>query len=198
MIGFIGTSLQIQQIITVHNQWLLTNRSVPYWTTSVFSSAVTNVEWRNHCSHIELSYVLSYESSRVGSYVTTDDPSASLSWNKAPIWGLRPDFYCCQTVVGLLIWGALFDERTGLSFTISAGSQQRSHSWVRFPRDSWSYFTVSNSRFSFSSPPTTRRATVDVVDPASTQVPLLLMNYKSKSKTNSYYGRWSGGQSLSE
>jgi hypothetical protein len=31
------------------------------------------------------------ESSRVESYVTTDGQSASLSWNKAPIWGLRPD-----------------------------------------------------------------------------------------------------------
>jgi hypothetical protein len=30
------------------------------------------------------------------SYVTTDGQSASLSWNKAPIWGLRPDFYYCQ------------------------------------------------------------------------------------------------------
>jgi hypothetical protein len=43
--------------------------------------------------------------------------SASLSWNKAPIWDLRPDLYYCQTVVaGLLMWGALSDERTGLSF----------------------------------------------------------------------------------
>jgi hypothetical protein len=25
------------------------------------------------------------------SYITTDGQSASLSWNKAPIWGLRPD-----------------------------------------------------------------------------------------------------------
>jgi hypothetical protein len=33
-----------------------------------------------------------------------------------PIWGLRPDVYCCQTVAGLLLWGALSDERTGLSF----------------------------------------------------------------------------------
>jgi hypothetical protein len=43
-------------------------------------------------------------------------PSASLSWNKAPIWDLRPDLYYCWTVTGLLIWGALSDERTGLSF----------------------------------------------------------------------------------
>jgi hypothetical protein len=27
------------------------------------------------------------------SYVTTDGLSANLPWNKAPIWGLRPDFY---------------------------------------------------------------------------------------------------------
>jgi hypothetical protein len=41
--------------------------------------------------------------------------AASLSWNKAPIWGLRADHYYCQAVAGLL-WGALTDERTGLSF----------------------------------------------------------------------------------
>jgi hypothetical protein len=29
--------------------------------------------------------------------------SASLSWNKASIWGLRPGLYYCQTVAGLLI-----------------------------------------------------------------------------------------------
>jgi hypothetical protein len=48
----------------------------------------------------------------------TDGRSASLSWNKAPIWDLRPDIYYCQTVAGLLIWGALCDERKGLSFAI--------------------------------------------------------------------------------
>jgi hypothetical protein len=36
----------------------------------------------------------------------TDGQSASLSWNKAPIWDLRPDFYYCQTVADLLMWGA--------------------------------------------------------------------------------------------
>jgi hypothetical protein len=55
------------------------------------------------------------------SYVTTDGQPASLSWNKAPIWGLQPDFYYCLTVADLLILGALSDERTGLSFTIAAG-----------------------------------------------------------------------------
>jgi hypothetical protein len=67
------------------------------------------------------------------SYVTTDGQSASLSWNKAPFWGLRPDLYYCLTVAGLLIWGALSDELSGLSFTIPAGPRQRRHFLVRVP-----------------------------------------------------------------
>jgi hypothetical protein len=55
------------------------------------------------------------------SYVTTDGQSASLSQDKAPIRGLRPDFYYYQTVAGLLMWGAL-SERRCLSFTIAAGT----------------------------------------------------------------------------
>jgi hypothetical protein len=35
----------------------------------------------------------------------------------------------------------------GLSFTIAAGSRQRSHSQVRVPRDLRPYFNVSDSRF---------------------------------------------------
>jgi hypothetical protein len=44
------------------------------------------------------------------SYITIDGQLASLSWNKAYIWGLRPDFYYYQTIAGLLIWGALWRE----------------------------------------------------------------------------------------
>jgi hypothetical protein len=54
------------------------------------------------------------QSSQSQSYITTDGQSVSLSWCQAPIWGLRPDFYYCQTVAGLLMWDALSDERTGL------------------------------------------------------------------------------------
>jgi hypothetical protein len=50
MIGFIGTSITIA---TNYNssQSVTKTRSIPYWTTSVFSSAVTN-----HCSLVELPY----------------------------------------------------------------------------------------------------------------------------------------------
>jgi hypothetical protein len=44
------------------------------------------------------------------------------------------------------MWGALPDERTGLPFTIAVAPRQRSHSQVRDPRDSWTDFTVSDSR----------------------------------------------------
>jgi hypothetical protein len=98
------------------------------------------------------------------SYVTTDCQSASQSRNKAPIWGSR-----CQTVAGLLMWGALSDERTALSFTVAADPRQRSRFRVRVPWESWLYFTVSDSTLPFSSPSTTRRVTVEVLDPASTR-----------------------------
>jgi hypothetical protein len=70
-------------------------------------------------------------------------------------------------------YGTLSDERTGLPFKIAAGPRQRSHFRVLVPRDSWPYFTVSDSRLPFSSPPTTRRATVEVFEPASTWDELL-------------------------
>jgi hypothetical protein len=40
------------------------------------------------------------------------------------------------TVTVLFLWGALSDERTGLSFVYAAGSCQRSLSWFRVPWDS--------------------------------------------------------------
>jgi hypothetical protein len=117
-------------------------------------------------------YCLRFVTSESESYVTTDGQSASLSWYKAPISGLRPDFYCRTeygirlTVTFLISWGALSDERTGLSFVCAAGPCQRSLSRVLVPWDLRPYFTVSELRLPFSSPPTTRRVTVEVFDPA--------------------------------
>jgi hypothetical protein len=93
MIGFVRTSLQLQSIMRAHNQQLCKTRSIPYWTTSVFTSTVTNDE-RPITAHTLNSF------SQSQSYITTDGQSASLSWNKGPIWGLRPDLYYCQTVAG--------------------------------------------------------------------------------------------------
>jgi hypothetical protein len=65
----------------------------------------------------------------------------------------------------LLMWGALSNERAGLSFIMSAGTRQCSHSRVQVPWGSRPYFTVSDSRLPFSSPPTTHRTTVEVLTP---------------------------------
>jgi hypothetical protein len=43
MIGFIVTYLQLQSIITAHNQWLSMTLYIRYWTTNVFSSTVINL-----------------------------------------------------------------------------------------------------------------------------------------------------------
>jgi hypothetical protein len=46
-----------------------------------------------------------------------------------PIWGSRPDFCYCQTVADLSTWGALSDERAGLSL----GSKSVAQSVVTSP-----------------------------------------------------------------
>jgi hypothetical protein len=77
------------------------------------------------------------------------------------------------TVTVLFLWGAPSDERAGLYFVHTAGPCQRNLSRVRVPWDSRPYFTISDLRLPFLSPPTTRRVTVEVFDPASTRVRLL-------------------------
>jgi hypothetical protein len=62
-----------------------------------------------------------------------------------------PDIYYSLTVTAFFLWGALSDERTGLSFVYVPGPRQRSVSRVRVPWDSWTSFTVSDLRLSFSS-----------------------------------------------
>jgi hypothetical protein len=79
-------------------------------------------------------------------------------------------FITCVTVTVLFLWGALSDERTGLSFVYAAGSRKRSRPRVRVPWDSGPYFIFSNLRLPFSSPPTTRRVTVEVFVPDSTRL----------------------------
>jgi hypothetical protein len=63
-----------------------------------------------------------------------------------PIWDPRQYFCYCQTVAGLLLWDAFSDEMMDLSFTIAAGPHHCSNFLVLLSRDSWPYFTVSDSR----------------------------------------------------
>jgi hypothetical protein len=61
----------------------------------------------------------------------TSGQLASLSQCQAPIWGPRPDFFYWHSVVGLLMWGALFDKRTCLLFTVNCWpSPAQSFSWI--------------------------------------------------------------------
>jgi hypothetical protein len=141
--------------LTLHS-WILS-----YWT------AFWILLWMN--------LWLNWIESESESYVKTDGQSAGLSWYNAPIRGLWPDFFLRLeygirlTVTFLIPWGALSDERTGLSFVCAAGPCQRSLSRVLVPWDLRPYFTVSDLRLPFLSPPTTCRVTVEVFDPASTR-----------------------------
>jgi hypothetical protein len=80
----------------------------------------------HHCWSVTVSGLVHFSQSKSQSCVTTDGQSPSLSWCQAPIWGLREDVYYCQTVSGLLMWGALSHVRTGLSFTIETCTTWRS------------------------------------------------------------------------
>jgi hypothetical protein len=120
----------------------LLNTSVPYRKICndisenivvVSSGCLARIKCPGSWTCIQIYYIILYIIPESESYVTTDGQPASLSWSKAPFWGLRPDLYYCLTVAGLLIWGALSDERTGLSFAIATGPRQRSHFLVRVP-----------------------------------------------------------------
>jgi hypothetical protein len=43
MIGFFRAYLQLQSIMTAHNQWRPKTHSIPYWATRVFSSTETDL-----------------------------------------------------------------------------------------------------------------------------------------------------------
>jgi hypothetical protein len=95
-----------------------------------------------------------------------------------PIWSSWPNIYYWFDSYGLVfLWGAPSDERTGLSSLYAAGPCQRSHSQVRVPWYSRPYFTVSDLRLFFSSPPTTHRVTMEVFDSTGNAVPRQSLHY---------------------
>jgi hypothetical protein len=116
----ISTSNVFEVFLLIRLQSLWNLGTTKFFWTHSFSLRLThNCPWTKIVSQVK-------------SYVTTEGQSASVSWNKAHIWGLRPDFYYCQTAVGLLMWVALSNERTDLWFTIAAGPRHRSHFTVSF------------------------------------------------------------------
>jgi hypothetical protein len=66
----------------------------------------------NLLPHLELYSFEPELNSKVKFIIRPTVQSASLSWNKAPIWGLTADLYYCRTVAGLLMLNAFSDERT--------------------------------------------------------------------------------------
>jgi hypothetical protein len=129
------------------------------------------------------------------SYVTTDGQSASLSWNKTPMWGLRPKFITVRHY-GLLWCGALSLTRGRVcrlqlllvlaSAVILRSESPRTHDHILLsqirdppawrarstylypPGTGWPGYTPRHW-VPFPSPPTTLRATVEEFDPASTR-----------------------------
>jgi hypothetical protein len=101
----------------------------------------------------------------IKSYVTTDGQSTSLSWNEAPIWILGPEFYYCQTVAGLLLWGDLTRGRVCclqlllvLASTVILGSESRgTHDHILLSQIRDSLFRrllqLAGLRWRYSTPP---------------------------------------------
>jgi hypothetical protein len=127
VIGFIGHL----QNVTTNNYDSLTELHTPKITVTTADFSV----FTSHCLVATLKLRYDRRSSASQSILVS-----------SPIWGPRPYFCYCQTVAGLLMWGALPDERMDLSYTFAADPRQRSHSRVRAPRDWWPYFSVSDSR----------------------------------------------------
>jgi hypothetical protein len=121
----------LQFLCSRRARWL----TLHIWTHSAIFSAYLPEPNSRLTAHLERLNSTDYSESEF--YVTTDGQSTSLSWNKASIWGLWPDFYYCQTVAGLLMWGAFSDERMGLSLLLTP--HQRSYSRVQVPWDLWPY-----------------------------------------------------------
>jgi hypothetical protein len=82
----------------------------PHWPTSNSSSTVNT-------DSQPLVPIRSNPTSQSQSHIAIDAQSVSQSvLVSIPIWDPWPDIYYCLTVTVLLLWGALSDERTGLSF----------------------------------------------------------------------------------
>jgi hypothetical protein len=111
-------------------------------------------------------------------------PTVSLYWCKTPFGTQDQILVNVRELRSFFMWGALSDERTGLSFTTAAVLISRDHILLYQIRDSptlrarspylyppgtrWPSYTPRHW-VPFSSPPTTRKATVEVFESVSTR-----------------------------
>jgi hypothetical protein len=101
------TGLRVSPLLLWLTWFWFTNRSLIQLPLSAGKHSTAE-----HWTFLRLNYYL-FVQSQSQSYITTDGQSASLSWNNAHIWGLRPDLYCCQTVAGFVHVGRSFWREDG-------------------------------------------------------------------------------------
>jgi hypothetical protein len=150
--------------------------SWPRWRLPSWARSVLNTwdwGWRTY-------YLIMTSEVKVTLRLTVGE---SVSLGVKPKLGLMTRYLLLFDSYGLVFfWGALSDVRTGLSFVYAAGPCQRSLSWFWVPWNWRPYFTFSDLRLPLSSPPTTRRVTVEVFDPASTRVHNIQHSFEKKNE----------------
>jgi hypothetical protein len=132
MIGFTGTSLQLQlEQLTVNGL----PRLAPFLTGLRVSPLPL---WR----------MTSEESPPIG-FCLASESELLYDWRFSPLRLMTSIFFSStECLWSQSLCNILSNERMSLSFIIAAGPRQRSHSQVSIPRDSWPHFTVSDSRLS--------------------------------------------------
>jgi hypothetical protein len=101
---WLGSDLRIGHFFSFHCQLVNT----PQLNTQLLNSLTTAL--KDDCLTNE-----SFWKSKSKSHCDWQSVSQSVLVS-SPIWGSWPDIYYCLTVTVVSMWGALSDERTGLSF----------------------------------------------------------------------------------
>jgi hypothetical protein len=161
-------SLFITIITTTQNKWLLKTRSIMTGlrVSSLLDFLLLTYEWITNKYSCTTECVLKIRVEVTLRLTVTQSVIPGVE----PHMGLMTKYVLLFDSCGLLFVGRPLWREDGSVFVYVTGPCQRSLSPVRVPWDSWPYFTVSDLRFPFSSPPTTHRVTVEVFDPTSTRV----------------------------
>jgi hypothetical protein len=85
----LATDLNTETITSNHSETFLPQFSITNSLSLSLICCTTGISW-SWILNSTACPVLSTKLAKVQSYVTADSQPASLSWNKTPIWGLRP------------------------------------------------------------------------------------------------------------